>query len=293
MSTKNTELMKQVEEAPVMTGFKAVLAAEMTKAFKTMKSVVPAHVTPERLARVALSTISRTPKLAECTVESLVGSIMNASTLGLEIGLLGHAHVVPFWNGKIKRFEAQFIIGYKGAIELFRRTGEVSVITAREVYEKDEFSVHYGTDEKIIHNPVPLGGERGKVIGYYAVYKLVNGAHGFHVASLEEMEQHRDRYAKSRKKSGEVFGPWKDHFDEMAKKTCIFRMAKYMPISVEKQESRLVMEAMAKDSGVLKIKDAGLGEPFIEAEHQETPKEAAEKKIDEKSFDDFFKKEER
>ncbi len=54
----------------------------------------------------------------ECTPERIIELIMNCATMGLEPNLIGHAYIVPFCNGKTKRMEKQFQIGYKGIIEL-------------------------------------------------------------------------------------------------------------------------------------------------------------------------------
>lgn len=263
-----TNQVANIKGATPASNFQDILTRELSKSFKAMQSIVPKHVTPERLARVSLNAVSRNPKLLECSPESIVGAIMNCASLGLEPNLIGHAYLVPFWNSSTKKMEAQFQIGYKGAIELFRRTGEVANITAHEVYENDLFEVTLGTDEKIVHKPTPWGSERGKVVGYYSTYKLKDGSYGFCVMSKKEVEEHRDRFTKS-KKDGKVFGPWKDHFDEMAKKTCILKMAKYMPISIEKQENQIIMEGLNRDGGVIHVKDdnLGFGEAFMDVQY--------------------------
>ena len=120
-------------------GFNALMQAELKKVFPAIKTIVPRHMTPERLARMALTTISCTPKLAQCTPASLVGAVMNCAVLGLEPNLMGHAYLVPYWNNKQRSYECQFQIGYKGYLELIRRTGEVSQVYARKVYENDLF----------------------------------------------------------------------------------------------------------------------------------------------------------
>lgn len=263
----NTQLANRTEASG--DGLQAVLTRELTKSFKAIQSIVPKHVTPERLIRISLNAVSRNPKLAECAPETIVGAIINCATLGLEPNLIGHAYIVPFWNGTTKRREAQFQIGYKGAIELFRRTGEVAKIAAHEIYSKDKFKVSYGTHEEIIHEPPALGEDRGEIIGYYATYRLKDGSDGFCVMSKKEAEQHRDKFTNSKTKDGRVFGPWVDHFDEMAKKTCILKMAKYMPISIEKQENRTVLEAFGRDGASMKVKEpaVGFGEAFLDVEY--------------------------
>lgn len=249
-------------------GFQQVITSELAKQFQAMKSLVPKHVTPERLARVALQALSRNPKLMECTPESIIGSIMNCATMGLEPNLIGHAYIVPFYNNKIGKMEAQFQIGYKGIIDLIRRTGDLSRLYAYEVYENDEFDYELGVESKLKHKPI-LRGARGEVIAYYAVYHLKDGGYGFYVLSKEDALEHALRYSKSQKNST-LFGPWKDNFDEMAKKTAVKMMSKYMPLSIETEEKQAIMEGVNRDETVISIKKDHTGvtnEGFFDSTH--------------------------
>ncbi|WP_319403232.1 recombinase RecT [uncultured Anaeromusa sp.] len=244
--------------------FTSVITSELGKQFKAMKSLVPKHVTPERMARIGLQAISRNPKLMECTPESVVGAIMNCATLGLEPNLIGHAYLVPFWNGKTKKMEAQFQIGYKGLLDLVRRTGDVSQVYAYEVRENDEFDYELGVHANLKHKPA--ASNRGDVTGYYSVYHLKDGGYGFFYLSRAEALEHAERFSKSKDKdTGKLYGPWADHFDEMAKKTAMKAMTKYMPISVEAQA---IMEGISRDESVVKVqedKTGVTGESFFTA----------------------------
>lgn len=232
-------LQRQASNAPAVSNFNDMMKSELAKVFPAIKSVVPKHMTPERMARIALTTISRTPALAECTPASIIGAVMNCAILGLEPNLIGHAYLVPFYNSKTGRKEAQFQIGYKGLIDLVRRSGNVSSIYAHEVCQRDEFDYCYGLKKDLQHKPAE--GDRGQVTHYYACYHLKDGAYDFVVMTKAEVEAYRDKYSKAAK-----FGPWVDNFDEMAKKTLIRRLVKYMPISIE------VAEQLSRDDAVLK-----------------------------------------
>lgn len=268
------ELIKQRQAgAPAQTvdnSMQAVLTRQLNNQFKAIQSLVPKHITPERLCRIGLNAVSRSPKLMECAPETIVGSIVNCATLGLEPNLLGHAYIVPFYNSSTKRFEAQFQIGYKGALELIRRTGQVSKISAHEVYEGDVFEYEYGLDEKLKH--IPCGEtDESKITHFYACYKLKDGGSGFIVMSKDQMDNHRDRFTKSKNKAGEITGPWKEHYVSMGLKTVIHKLTKYMPISIEQQEVQVVMEGLNRDNSVMTVKDpadtVGFGDSFIDAEY--------------------------
>lgn len=187
---------------------------------------MPAHLNKDRLLRVMITAIAANPKLLGCTVPSLLGSLMQLSTLGLEPNtVLGHAYLIPFRNNKRNVTEVQLIIGYKGLIDLARRSGNIVSIAAHEVCERDMFEFEYGLDEKLRH--IPAGGDRGKVTHFYAVAKLEGGGYAFEVMTAADVEKIRDG---SQGRNNDV---WKTNFVEMGRKTLIRRISKYLPLTIE------------------------------------------------------------
>lgn len=185
---------------------------------------LPKVMTPERFSRIALTALSSTPALMECTKSSFLGSLMQAAQLGLEPNTpLGQAYLIPFKNNKKGVMECQFQIGYKGMLDLCYRSGEISSIQAHIVYENDIFEYELGLETKLVHKPAVSN--RGAAIYVYGVFKLKNGGYGFEVMSMEDVRKHAERYSKTFK-----FGPWQENFEEMAKKTIIKRVLKYAPI---------------------------------------------------------------
>jgi recombination protein RecT len=190
--------------------------------------VLPEHVTPERLLRIALSEVRRNPRLAQCSAPSLLGAIFTCAQLGLEPGgPLGHAFLIPY------RDECQFQIGYKGMIELARRSGQIESLSARSVYENDRFDYSYGLHEDLVHQPAT--GERGELTHAYAVAKLKDGGIQFEVMDRHELEEIRDgsQGYQTAIKYNKKDSPWISSFDEMCRKTVIRRMFKYLPVSIE------------------------------------------------------------
>lgn len=207
---------------------------ENPRTLQAMRAVLPRHLTPERMIKVAISATMRTPKLLECTPESFVLAIMNCAELGLEPGgSLGHAYLVPFkksWKdaqGRWQsRMEVQMIPGYRGLIALARRSAELSTISAHTVHEHDRYSVQFGDDERIIHEP-KLDGERGPIVGAYAIARLRDGGIAREYLTREDLEKIR----ASSKSADE--GPWSDWTDEMSRKSAVRRLAKFLPLSPE------------------------------------------------------------
>jgi recombination protein RecT len=55
-----------------------------------------------------------------------------------------------------------------------------------------------------------------------------------------EVEKHRDQFASTKNKQGEIYGTWVEHFDAMARKTVIRQLLNYLPVSVELREANVV-----------------------------------------------------
>lgn len=266
---------QQQAQTPALTpekGLERMLAAN----YKAIQSLVPKHVTPERLTRLGLNAASRNPKLFECEPMTLVGAIVNCAALGVEPNLIGHAYILPFWNGKTKRMEAQFQLGFKGAIDLARRSGELKQLYAHEVYEGDDFHYSYGLNKDLHH--IPNGeDDPDKVTHFYAVYHLKDGGSDFVVMSRNQVEKHRDRFTKSKDKTGNVFGPWKDHFIEMSRKTVILKLLKTAPLSIEREDGHLqpVGELIAADNSVSTIRQSSVTqEGVIDSSYVDTKQDA-------------------
>lgn len=200
---------------------------------ESFEMALPKHLDADRLIRLAVTEFRKNPMLKECTPESLLGAVMQAAQVGLEPDALGSAYLVPYYNKNKNVKEVQLQIGYKGLIELVRRSGQVTSIVANEVYENDEFDFEYGINEKLYHKPT-MDADRGKLKCFYAYARFKDGGHAFTVMSVEQINQIRDKFSKSQK-NGKHFGPWADHYESMAKKTVIKQLVKYMPISVEIQ----------------------------------------------------------
>jgi recombination protein RecT len=226
----------------------------MSPAMKSqIAAALPRHMTPDRLARVVLTQIRLVPKLATADQGSLLGAIMQCAQLGLEPGgALGHVYLLPFdKRGKnaqgrweVVGTDVQVIIGYRGMIDLARRSGQILSLETRAVYEADEFDVRLGLDSHIHHVPAWDAEDRGDLKFVYAVAKLKDGGTQFEVMSRREVEKvmkasqgYKAAIATAEQYKKDPAGPWFEHFEEMAKKTVIRRLFKYLPVSIEMQRA--------------------------------------------------------
>ena len=221
--------------------FKGILAANWHK----IAAVMPKHMSEDRMFQLAMSAYNSTPQLAECSTVSVLSCIMKCAALGMEpsaVDGLGRAYILPFRNGKTRRMEATFILGYKGMIDLARRSGEVESISARAVYEGDEFRYAYGLNEDLYHVPM----HKSDQLTYaYCIARFKDGGHYFIVLSRKEIEA-----ARKASKAGNN-GPWVTNYDAMAIKTAIRRAFPYLPVSIVAQEAAAADEQTPDYSSVL------------------------------------------
>lgn len=196
----------------------AAVGQLMVKFRRQIEAALPKHVTADRLMRVCLTEMRRNPSLQRCDPMSFLGAVVTAASLGLEPGgALGQCYLIPY--GK----EVNFQIGYRGQIDIARRSGNIVSISARCIYEGDDFEIEYGTDEKLTHIP---RFKSDKILYVYAVAQLKDGGTQFEVMSTEAIEKHRKQYSKSA-------NVWNTAWDEMAKKTLVRRLFKMLPTSIE------------------------------------------------------------
>ena len=228
----------QVVPEPPKVSPKRALFNALEKARPEFGRVLPRHLSEDRFLQISFLAIKNNPALTECTAESVVNALMEAAQHGLEPDSFGTCYILPY-NKKVKVNgrdqwikEAQFQLGYKGMIELVRRSGQVTNIVANEVYEADQFDFEYGLNERLRHVP-SMHPDRGEIIAFYAYARFKDGGHSFIVTSRAEMETIRSKFVKKNRQTGEIYGTWADHFESMAKKTVIKQLVKYMPVSVE------------------------------------------------------------
>jgi recombination protein RecT len=195
---------------------------------KMLEAALPSFMNGQRFLRVFFSAMMINENLQDCTQQSILSSMIQCAQLGLE-PILGKAALIPYKNKG--NLEVQFQPMYRGLIDLARRTGEIKVV-GHGVYEKDEFDVTYGTDEKVHHRPF-LKGDRGELTGAYTVWTFQeSGMITMKYMRREDIEFIRDTYSRSWKISGKD-SVWGKHPREMFIKTVIKNHSKLQPCSIE------------------------------------------------------------
>lgn len=182
----------------------------------------------ERFAHICIALANSTD-LKDCDPSSVVVAIYGCAALGLVPDkTLGHVYIIPRKSkGKMM---ATLMPGYRGLMELARRSGAVSYIDARVVYANDAFDVEYGTSPGIKHHPWFVRGqtEPGKPWAAYCVAKLRGEIqYQFDVLTSDEIAAAK----KMSQGSDSPYSPWNKYPEEMARKTAVRRASKYWPLS--------------------------------------------------------------
>lgn len=213
----------------------AQLGALLRQQKAEIARALPAGMDADRLTRIGLTVFRKTPDLQNCDPLSIVGALMTCAQLGLEPGPLGHAYLVPFQR------ECTFILGYRGMVDLVRRSGKIAKISPGIVYQREldegRFRIFGGSDERIEHEPI-IFEDAGPAVGWYVIVKLTSGEQQGIALSRAKVEKFRQRSKMPNSPA------WRNDYDPMAQKTCFRRLFAWLPASIE------VAQALGQDEQV-------------------------------------------
>lgn len=231
-----TEQSNQVVDASKL-GFKTLMSTPAMK--KKFTDIL--HEKSDAFMGSLLTLVGGDDYLSKAEPMTIIASALKAATMDLPIDKnLGYAYIVPFNRkekvGKdwITHNEAQFILGYKGYIQLAQRSGQYKALNAIEIYEgqliewnplTEEFQFDYNAKQS------------DQVIGYVGFFELLNGFKKTVYWTKQEVEAHRIKHVKGFDKT-KLTGAWKENYDAMAIKTVLRNMlAKWGILSVEMQNA--------------------------------------------------------
>lgn len=216
MSNPNTQIIKPETKRDIRT----LIQSDAVKA--QMAMVLPKHLTADRMARVALTAILKTPKLAQCSPESLLQALMLCSQAGLEPDGR-NAHLIPYGD------QVQVIFDWKGLVKLARDNG-IQNIAAEIVCENDTFEWFRDGDGLHFKHLVDYRKPRGTMFAAYCIWKDKDQFDG-EVMTKEEIDGIRKRSRAS------GVGPWVTDYTEMCRKTVIRRATKKWPLEAERADA--------------------------------------------------------
>lgn len=217
--------------------------ASFSRFMDTFKSqmalALPKHLTADRMARLALSAFSSTPKLQECDPRSIAASIMTASTLGLEPGVNGQGFLVPYGR------TCTFVPGWKGLVDIVNRSGRATVWTGA-VFQGDDFDYALGHNPFVHHRPGDED-DPSRLTHVYAVGR-VKGSDWpvIEVWTIGKVWKHRDQYNKVGGRHYSFRDP-----EMYARKVPLLQVLKYMPSSIELSNALTASNAAEQGRGTV------------------------------------------
>lgn len=233
-----------------------LLSASVVRAYR---EAIPNEVySVEMLRQDIMRAAKANPKLLACNPKEVLGGAMSFAQLGLRPNSpLQHGWLVPIPDRRKGVTNCQVFFGYQGLEHLTYNTGLVANLYAENVYAKDTFRHVKGLHRDLIHEPAPLGDDRGEVIAYYTVADTHVGTPRFEVWSESEIIEHRDRFVPKTQvySNGKPTGEWRlpeiwlKHRHRMAQKTVLRSMLKHMPKSTTPEYLQL-MRGLYADGGI-------------------------------------------
>ena len=226
--------------------------AQLVKLSPELHNALPSNISPEKFQRVVLTVVNMTPELLNGDRRALFAACMRCASDGLVPD--GREAALVMFKGK-----PQYLPMVGGILKRARNSGELLSISAHVIYERDEFLVELGDEERIVHKPA-WNTDRGKMIGVYAVAKLKDGGMQRALLSAAEVEKVRNASAS---KNG---GPWTTWPEEMWKKTALRRLSKYLPMDADAEKLFRRDDDLGKPQG-----DAEAAPQVIEGEADDAP----------------------
>lgn len=243
--------------------------SDLIKSFKPqMAALLGKHASVDQMFQIALLSLSRNPKLAECTGASVLGCVLEASRQRLPVGVAGGVWLIPRENKKIGVMECTMVVDYRAIIAMMKRDAGVKTVLAERVHANDKFSRGIGTKGPFLLWE-PSNGDRGAMIGYVAGSWMADGTlTGYIYKTTEEIV--KDSKSRSMAASD---GPWVTDPDWMCKKSVLRPLSKLNP----GYEGSGLERAVALDERA----DLGLGQNLhLLADPTGKPSEDEARKVD-------------
>lgn len=190
-----------------------------------------------------ITLVNNDSYLSDSEPMSIITGAMQAAQLDLPLEKqFGFAYLVPFNSKEGNKWvkKAQFVLGYRGYIQLAQRSGQYKSINVGNVYEGQLESWNPLTEELVFN---PEGKVSDNVVGYFGYFQLLNGFEKTVYWTKEQVEKHRVENNKSKDKS-KLTGVWASNYDAMAQKTVLRNLlSKWGILSIEMQKAVLVDES--------------------------------------------------
>ena len=204
----------------------------------------------------AIQIINKSKQLQAATPESKQAAVLNIAQVGLTLNpVMKLAYLVPRWSPQ--GTQCCLEPSYQGLVKLLTDTGSIQAVNAQLVYENDEFVIESSDfTNPITHRPKPFG-DRGKIVGVYAIAALTTGQLQTETMSVEQLYEIRERSESYKAhKAGKIKScVWTTDEGEMMRKTVVRRIVKYLPKS---ESFEKVAQAISLDEQDYKASPASI-----------------------------------
>jgi recombination protein RecT len=221
------------EKSPI-----AAFSNFMDKVKPQLALALPKHLTADRMARLALTAFSTSPKLQECDPKSIAASIMTAGQLGLEPGVNGAGYLIPYGR------TCTFVPGWKGLVDLVSRSGRGTVFTG-VIFKDQQYTFTDGARrDLIIHNETDLDDPADITHAYAIGWVKDSSMPVIELWTIGKIRKHRDKYNKV----GKMHYSHRD-WEMYCRKVPLLQVLKYMPCSVEMSNALAINNASEAGRG--------------------------------------------
>jgi len=206
----------------------AEFRTDLQKMQVQFQHALPAHIPVERFMRVLMTLVQRTPKLLNCTRQSLFNACMAAAQDGL-LPDNNEGAIVPYRDEDSGNDEvARWMPMIAGVRKKVRNSGALRDWNVQVVYEGDEFDFELGDRPFIMHKPAKRGGRHRPVVAAYSIATYPDGTMSREVMNVDQLEDIR-KLSRSKK------GPWSNptFYPEMCRKTVARLHSKQLPMSTD------------------------------------------------------------
>jgi recombination protein RecT len=206
----------------------------------SFKKVLPEHITLDKFERTVIGAIQNNPDILQCNRATIFAACQKAAQDGLILD--GREAALVQFKGT-----CQYMPMVGGILKKLRNSGEISTIKAETVHEKDTFSYNPAMEDVPNHKPDWFG-DRGPMIGVYAVAKMKDGGTVVEIMNQEQIGKVRNVSRSGSDEKGNPKGIWKQWPEEMARKSVLRRIAKYLPSSADKDQQASVDRMFEHDN---------------------------------------------
>lgn len=281
--TQNLPEKRLTAQETLMEAFKG----ELNNLMGYLSELFPYKGGAEKFITLTKVAVIRDPTLLHQNRHSLLKALIWCAQKDLEPGVDDGCWLVPF------KQVVTPIPAYKGLIKKAVETESVKDAQPWPVYEHDEFEYSLGTNPDLHHKPPPLGKDRGKLIGVYVVFTMLDGSKRFHVMDREEVEKIRAVSAswKAYENDKSKGSPWAEWEKGMFLKTVIKQGFKYIPVKAPLRD--LISDDNRLDHGdsvASLLVQSGAELPEGLDDEQPAPPSEPPPKLDTSKFDKAVKK---